>query len=107
MTSGEKSEQWLQCLVHIIGRAVIPAEKVYEIVGTGKKQIKAFNMCDGSMSQTEVSKKTAINQGNLSRTFNKWVDNGIAFWIGEESNARLLHIYPLPVTKKNKPKKNR
>lgn len=105
MKAIEFSEELLRCLVHIIGRAYMPIETVYELVGRGDKQIQAFNLCDGSLSQSEVSKKAEIDQGQLSRTFTRWVENGIAFWIGEGKDARLLHIYPLPSN--SKPKSNK
>jgi hypothetical protein len=95
MKIAERSEYLLRCVVHIIGRATMPVDTVYKLVGRGAKQIEAFNLCDGSRAQSEVSKKTGINQGNLSRTFDKWVENGIAFWIGEGKEARLMHIYPI------------
>ncbi|SRR5713226_2384224 len=107
MKTAEHSDQLLRCLVHIIGRAAMPPEKVYELVGRGDKQIEAFNLCDGSLTQKEVSKKTGIDAGNLSRTFTRWIENGIAFWLGEGQAARLLHIYPLPTTAKAKPKKKK
>ena len=105
MKASEHSDELLRCLVHIIGRASMPIETVYDLVGRGDKQIQAFNLCDGSLSQSEVSKKTKIDQGQLSRTFTRWVENGIAFWIGEGKDARLMHIYPLPSTTKPKSKK--
>ena len=107
MKSSEHSDQLLRCLVHIIGRAAMPQEKVLEVVGRGAKQIEAFNLCDGKLSQKEVCKETGIDAGNLSRTFTRWVENGIAFWIGEGQAARLLHIYPLPTAAKAKPKKKK
>lgn len=92
----EVSDDLLRCLVHIVGRASMPNEMVREIVGKGKKQIQAFNLCDGTLNQAEISKKCKIDQGNLSRTFDRWVKNGIAFWIGEGSDSKLMHIYPIP-----------
>jgi hypothetical protein len=93
---GELSDDLLRCLVHIVGRASMPTETVCELVGNGKKQIQAFNLCDGTLSQSEISKKTKVDQGNLSRTFDRWVKHGIAFWIGEGTDAKLMHIYPVP-----------
>lgn len=107
MKSSEQSDQLLRCLVHIIGRAAMPQEKVLEVVGPGVKQVEAFNLCDGTQSQKEVCKKTGIDAGNLSRTFARWVENGVAFWIGEGQAARLLHVYPLPTAAKAKPKKKK
>lgn len=100
MKPPEQSDYLLRCLVHIIGRAAMPVESVYSVVGRGAKQIEAFNLCDGSLSQKEVAKRTGIDQGQLSRTFSRWVENGIAFWIGEGRDARLIHIYPLATTGK-------
>lgn len=104
MKTTEQSDQLLRCLVQIIGRAVMPSEKVFELVGRGEKQIEAFNLCDGSLSQKEICRKTGIDAGQLSRTFTRWVENGIAFWIGEGQAAKLLHIYPLATTTKPKAK---
>lgn len=110
MKLSEETDQLLRCLMHILGRASMPIKTVYDLVGRGDKQIQAFNLCDGSLSQSEVSKKAKIDQGQLSRTFTRWVENGIAFWIGEGKEARLLHIYPLPSNtklKSNKPKRSK
>jgi hypothetical protein len=54
--------------VQVIGRAAISPEEVLAVVGIQKKQIKAFNLFDGSRTVSEVTRKTKINQGNLSRT---------------------------------------
>lgn len=103
MKTTERSEHLLRCLIHIIGRATMPVDTVQKLVGRGAKQVDAFNLCDGSRSQAEVSKTTGIDQGNLSRTFDKWVESGIAFWIGEGAESRLMHIYPISKSSK-KPK---
>lgn len=107
MKTIEYSDQLLRCLVHIIGRAAMSVEKVADVVGSGPKQIEAFNLCDGTRSQTEVCKKTGLDAGNLSRTFTRWVENGVAFWIGEGKAVRPLHIFPLPTSAKTKPRKKK
>jgi|SRR5271157_2954813 len=86
----------LRCLLHVIGRAVIPDKKVRALIGRAKNGLKAFNLLDGVRTITEVSKKTKINQGNLSRLTSRWVDSGIAFRIGEGLDERVLHVYPIP-----------
>lgn len=95
MPQSTKLEQLLECLIHVIGRAAVPPTEVAKIVGAGQKQITAFNLCDGSNTQKEIAKKTRIDQGQLSRTFSRWVESGIAFWIGHGKSACLLHIYPI------------
>jgi len=95
MQSGHKLEQLLECLIHVIGRAAIPQEDVAKIVGTGTKQIQAFTLCDGKNSQKAIARKTGLDQASLSRTFSRWVESGVAFWIGDGKEARLLHVYAI------------
>jgi hypothetical protein len=88
----------LNCAIQIIGRLVIPPDNVLEVIGNKKKLLKAYNLCDGTRSQKEVVKKLRLNQGSFSSTSNRWVMNGVAFWIGEGQERRLLHLYPLSET---------
>jgi hypothetical protein len=44
--------------MHVVGRAAVPMEEVREIVGTGKRQISAFNLCDGTRTISEIAHKT-------------------------------------------------
>lgn len=88
-------EQLVACLIQIIGRSVMPPERVLDLVGGGKANLRAFNMCDGLRTQKEISRKLKIDQGQLSKTFTRWIEYGIAFRVGDESESRLLHIYPV------------
>lgn len=95
----------LGCALQMIARVAMPAEKVYEIINSGKsgrkkKQLKAYNLCDGTKSLTEIAKKAGIKQGNLSRTAKRWIQSGIMFSLREGQETRLLHLYPLPKQEK-------
>ena len=107
MAPNQRLEQLLQCLIHVVGRAAMTEERVREIVATGDKQVEAFNLFDGTHTQTEVAQKAGLDQGNLSRAAARWVENGVAFWIGEGDDARLLHIFPIPLTKVKSQKASR
>jgi hypothetical protein len=98
------TEDLLRCLVHIAGRTAVPVETTRAVVGEGKNRTKAFNLCDGRTALNAIAKKTRIDQGNLSRAASIWVENGVAFWIGDGKDARLLHVYPLPKQDKRKNK---
>lgn len=89
-------EQLIECLIHVVGRAAMPEARVLEIVGNGPKQIKAFNLADGTRTQSEIARKARIDQGSLSRTAARWVECGVAFWIGNGKEARVMHIYQIP-----------
>jgi hypothetical protein len=90
----------LRCALQVLGQAAVPVDRVREVVGNGKKQVKAFNLCDGNLNQSEIAKKCKMDPGNLSRTFARWKENGILFVLGEGRAATFLHIYPLPPEKK-------
>jgi hypothetical protein len=98
------SEDLLLCLLQVIGRATVPQQQVRTLVAKGKNRVKAFNLFDGSRTIAEVASKTRIDQGNLSRSAAIWVENGIAFWVGEGSDARLIHLYPIPEREPRRPK---
>lgn len=96
MTKSATVEQLLACLIQVISRTAMPAERVRDLVGDGKANLRAFNMCDGVRTQNEIAKKLKIDQGQLSKTFARWVETGIAFRVGDENESRLLHVYPVP-----------
>ena len=102
MENGARLEQLLQCLLQIIARAAIPETRVAVVVGTKAKQLKAFNLSDGTRTQTEIAKQVGVDQASLSRSATRWVDAGIAFRIGDGKDARLLHIYSTSVKPKRK-----
>ncbi len=87
--------EFLPCLLEILGRSAIPPSQVRRIIGDGSKQLKAFNLCDGSNSLTDIAKKAQLDAGNLSRTLARWREHGIVFLIESAKGARYLRIYPL------------
>jgi hypothetical protein len=96
-----KQDFLLLALISLAGRAVFPPDKLLKIVyskGSGTKQIKAFNLCDGSRTQADVVKQCKLDAGNFSRTVSRWIEEGIVFRIGEGRDAKLLHIYSLPAS---------
>jgi predicted transcriptional regulator len=104
MTKTSTLEQLVGCLLQVVGRSVIPENRVRGLIGKGKKNLRAFNMCDGRNTQKEIAKKLKIDQGQLSKTFTRWVESGIAFRLGEDKESRLLHIYPVTKTEALKAK---
>src|SRR2546425_11489026 len=89
MNASQRLEQLLQCLIHVVGRAAVSEERVRQIVATGEKQVEAFNSCDGTLTQKEVVEKVGLDQGSVSRSMTRWVENGVAFWIGDRKSTRL------------------
>lgn len=104
MVSNERLESLLESLIKVIGRVAMPVDKVAEIVNTSPKLMRAYNLCDGTLMQKDIAKKLKLDNGNLSRAMQRWVANGVAFWVGSSTEARLLHIYPIPTKKSGKKK---
>lgn len=90
----DNSEALLRAVLSVTARQTFPPDKLAELVGP-PKQAKAFNLCDGSRSQTDIAKALKLDSGNFSRTVSRWVDAGIVFRLGDRSDAKLLHVYPL------------
>jgi hypothetical protein len=81
-----------------VARQTFSPDKIIEIMGpnAGEKQRRAFNLCDGSRSQAEITKELGLDSGNFSKTLSRWVDEGIVIRVGEGREAKPLHVYPLP-----------
>lgn len=95
MENNNRSEWLMECLIHVIGRAAIKPEEITKIVDTGENRIKAYNLCDGTLTQTQIAKKVGLDQGNFSRSVDRWVKSGIVFRFEEGNEIRLLHVYPI------------
>lgn len=93
------TQELLMALLATTGRTAFTVTSVFDMVDpTGKstKQIKGFNLADGTLTQAEIVKKVKIDSGNFSRAVSKWIDQGIMFRLGDGRDAKLLHIFPLP-----------
>lgn len=86
----------LRALVGLTGRAAFSEEDLLEIIGQkSNKLLVAYNLCDGTRTQQEISGKTKLDSGNFSRTVGRWIEAGIVFRIEAEDKITLLHVYPL------------
>ena len=87
----------LKCAIQVVGRIAMRPEQVGEvvIVKGNAKQLKAYNLCDGTRTQGEVAKAAGLDNGNFSRTAARWVESGVLFRTGSGKDAKVLHLYPL------------
>lgn len=91
-------EQLLRAIFQMTARQVFSEEKLLQILvpkGAGATQVAAYNKCDGTKTQSEIVKDLGLDQGNFSRTLARWIDAGIVIRLGDKSDCKLLHIYPL------------
>jgi hypothetical protein len=98
-------ESLLRAVLATVARQVFPPDKVLEILAarnSGKKQIAAYNLCDGATPQAEIGKRAGLDKGSLSRSIARWTDAGIVVRIGP--NDLPLHVYPLSFSTNSKSK---
>ncbi|MFL6726638.1 MAG: winged helix-turn-helix domain-containing protein [Sphingomicrobium sp.] len=88
-----------------MARQTFPPSTLYDVVtkgGGGEKQLRAYNLCDGTRSQSEIAKELGLDAGNFSRSLARWVDAGIVIRVGEARETRPVHVYPLPASSMKK-----
>lgn len=92
----ETTEAILRGVLATMGRAVFSLEDIHAIVnptGNATKQVKAYNLADGTRTQGDIANKLNIDSGNFSRTVNRWIKAGIVLRLPDNV---LLHVYPVP-----------
>jgi len=95
----DNHEALLRAILMTVARQSFSVEQLADIVlskTATAKQVRAYNMCDGSKGQAEIARALKLDAGNFSRTVARWVTEGVVFRLGEGRDARLLHAYPLP-----------
>src|SRR5688572_29376025 len=91
-------EAYLRAILATVARQTFSPDKILEIMGpnSGVKQFKAFNLCDGTRTQSEIAKEVGLDSGNFSKSLGRWIDAGIVIRVGEGREVRPVHVYPLP-----------
>lgn len=94
----ELQDTFLRAILATVARQTFSPAKILEIMGpaAGEKQHRAFNLCDGTRTQSEIAKELGLDSANFSKTINRWIDEGIVIRVGEKRETRPLHVYPLP-----------
>ena len=93
------TQDLLMSLLATTGRAAFPLLEVFDMVdptGKSSKQVKSYNLADGTRTQREIIKATKFDPSNFSKLVSKWTEAGIMFRLGTGQGAKLLHVYPLP-----------
>ena len=93
-------EVYLRAILGTVARQTLPPEVLERLVSpskTGDKQLVAYNLCDGSRSQSEIAKELGLDPGAFSRTVSRWIELGIIIRTGERRESRLVHLYPLSI----------
>lgn len=92
----QNSETYLRAILATVARQTFSPESLREIVTAGRsgsdKQVVAYNLCDGTHSQADISQLTGLDKGSLNRSLSRWIEAGVVVRLGD---GRPLHVYPL------------
>lgn len=89
---------YLKAMLAMLARQSFPPKELAILVGRGK-QIDAYNLCDGSRTQSEVAKELKLDSGNFSKTVARWLELGVLIRVSEGKDLRPVHLYALPAEK--------
>lgn len=94
----DNSEIYLKAMLAMLARQSFPPSQLAALVGKGK-QIEAYNLCDGTRTQSEIAKTLGLDSGNFSKTATRWAELGILIRVSEGKEVRPVHLYALPAQK--------
>jgi len=69
------TEVLLRGILSMTARIAIPPKELPDILmpkGGTEAQLEAYNMCDGTRSQSEIARALNLDTGNFSRTVARW-----------------------------------
>lgn len=94
----DTNEILLRAILTMTARQAFSVSDLSEIVskGSGEKQLRAYNMCDGTRTQGDIAKAAKIDPASFSRSVARWVEAGVLFRVNSGRDTKLLHAYPLP-----------
>lgn len=96
----DAQETYLRAILATVARQTFSPETLTQHIGTASrdKHFRAFNLCDGTKTQSEIAKEIGLDQSNFSKAISRWVDLGIIVRIKDGSNFKPVHVYPLSET---------
>ncbi len=100
-----EEKELLKGIFHLVGRIAFNEQKLIDIITSkkaGPKQVKAFNLCDGTKTLGEIAKESGIEPGNFSKTVNRWVSEGILVKLVDGKTVRPLHLFPVTEAEEDK-----
>jgi len=90
-----------EAMLTLLGRFVYPPEKIREILTKSKKKkdpkgyVKAYNLCDGEHTLSEIAKVIDVSIGTLSPILSEWKELGIIYEITKNGRQFYKRLYRL------------
>ena len=101
----ESSDFYLKMIMQLVARQTFSVEDVAGHVCPTKnsaKSLVAYNLCDGTKSQTEIGNICGIERANCQKMIKRWELEGIVLRVPHGNELHPLHVFP--ISKKLLPK---
>lgn len=99
--NGPAIEALLRAQLAVVGRSVVSPRELLDIIAPtnrgADKNLKAYNLCDGTRIQSAVAKESKLDSGNFNRTVARWIEAGVLFEVPVGDGVHLRHLYPVPL----------
>lgn len=95
----DATQDLFRALISVSARAAFTESELLEIVAPTSrgrdKLVAAYNLCDGTKTQSDVVHALKLNKGNFSLAVARWIRGGVMFRIRSGTHVHLLHAYPI------------
>lgn len=84
---------YLRAIMALLARQAVPPIELQRIVAPtakSEKYRKAYNLCDGETTVSDIAKQVGLDRANLGKAIKKWEANGVIVRAPEP-----MHVYPL------------
>jgi DNA-binding MarR family transcriptional regulator len=79
----EEVTRWKELIISLLGRIAFKNDELKNMVTKGSKKpekmMRAYNLCDGTTSVTEIARRAGVAQPSLTIAVDKWERSGIIF----------------------------
>lgn len=95
----EKIAKQNELIISLLGRMVFKRDELRKLVIQDSKRptaiLRAYNLCDGSLTVTEIASKVGLTQSAISQAIGRWEKLGIIFKTTEKGAVYPIKLYPI------------
>jgi len=99
MPEDEEAARRNELIISLLGRIAFKHDELEAMVTKGGKKpehmVRAYNLCDGATSITEIARKAGVGQPSLTKAIAKWERSGIIFTKKEGSKVFPLRLFEI------------
>lgn len=108
LCNSDNIQDLLEVIISLQGHQIFPNNTLCEIVMKKKQNpadyVRAYNLCDGEHSMSEIAKIINVKPGTLSPILAEWKEKGIIYEIKKKGGKFYKRLYRLELPKDHKQK---